>query len=106
MTEQEEEKLMLREVAITGFQQLLNAGIADSIAGVFGGYEDEELSSIISLFSLKSDKEMISLMKSFTYAEIESSLVDEDKGDNKERHPVLCFLDRVLTIIVRMERNV
>lgn len=106
MTEQEEKDLMLREVAITGFQQLLDAGIANSIAGVFGEYKEGELLSIISLFSLKSDKEMISLMKKFTHEEIESFLADEDENESTEKHPSLCFLDEVLAIIVRLERKV
>lgn len=103
MTEQEEKNLTLQEVAITGFQQLLLAGIANSIAEVFGEHKDSELLSIISLFSLKQDKEMISLMKEFTYDEIESFIADEEEGE--ERHPALRFLDKVLAIIVSLERK-
>lgn len=102
MTEQEEKNLTFREVAITGFQQLLLAGIANSIAEVFGEHEDSELLSIISLFSLKQDKEMISLMNKFTHDEIESFIADEE---GEERHPALCFLDKVLAIIVSLERK-
>ncbi|WP_160111142.1 hypothetical protein [Dysgonomonas sp. Marseille-P4361] len=40
MTEEQEKDLTLREVAITGFQQLLRAGIANSYAGVFGEYKE------------------------------------------------------------------
>lgn len=104
MTKEQEKDLTLREVAITGFQQLLRAGIANSYAGVFGEYEEGTLMSIIGLFSLRSDKEILQLMRKFTHEELElftESLMED--GEKLDDNPTLEFLNEVMACVIKLE---
>lgn len=104
MTKEQEKDLTLREVAITGFQQLLRAGIANSYAGVFGEYEEGVLMQIISLFSLRSDKGILQLMKDTTQRDLElfTESIKED-GEELDGNPTLEFLNEAMSCILELE---
>lgn len=93
MTREESEKLAVHEIALTGFQLLLRAGITESILNGSDGFSEEELNQAMGFLCLKETEELLSNMKKNVSTEYEKFVTKED---TEERHPALIFLDRVL----------
>lgn len=101
MTKERKEQLEVSEIAITGFQLLLLAGVNGCILNGETDFTDEELEGIFNHLCLREDEELLFHMKKFTLQKAEMFVPDE----NEEKHPAMLFLEKVLSLVIDRQKK-
>lgn len=101
MTKEQKERLEVNEIAITGFQMLLLAGVNGCILNGETDFSDEELDGILNHLCLREDEELLHYMEKFTLKEAEKFISE----DGEEKHPGMLFLENVLNLVLDRQKR-